>query len=96
MAKCGYNVITYHCDKCLYMKVPVVRIGNSKGIRLSATLIKKYNLTDEVELMLEPEAIVIKAIAQPRHDWDKAFSGMRKKKDDNLLIDSVLDDRDWE
>lgn len=78
------------------MKVPVVRIGNSKGIRLSATLIKQYNLTDEVELVLEPEAIVIKAIAQPRLQWEKAFSAMRDKKDDALLIDSVLDDRDWE
>lgn len=78
------------------MKVPVVRIGNSKGIRLSATLIKKYNLTDEVELVLEPEAIVIKAIAQPRHDWEKAFSTLRKKKDDSLLIESVLDEHDWE
>jgi antitoxin MazE len=78
------------------MKVPIVRIGNSKGIRLSATWIRKYNLTDEVELVFEPEAIIIKPIAKPRQHWDEAFADMRKRKDDNLLIDSVLDKSDWE
>jgi antitoxin MazE len=33
------------------MKVPIVPIGNSKGIRLSKTLIEKYDLRDSVELI---------------------------------------------
>lgn len=78
------------------MKVSVIRIGNSKGIRLNKMLLEKYQIEDEVELILEPESIMIRPIIKPRHDWDKAFAEMRKRGDDTLLIDSVLDDKDWE
>lgn len=78
------------------MKVSVLRIGNSKGIRLNKMLLEKYQIEDEVELILEPEAIMIKPIAKPRQDWDQAFAQMRKNGDDTLLIDTVLDSRDWD
>jgi antitoxin MazE len=83
-------------DKIGKMKVSVIRIGNSKGIRLNKMLLEKYQIGDEVELILEPEAIMIRPVAKPRHDWDQAFTEMRKKGDDTLLIDSVLDNADWE
>lgn len=35
------------------MDVSLVKIGNSKGIRLNKTLIEKYNLKETVELTLE-------------------------------------------
>ncbi len=83
-------------DKIGKMKVSVIRIGNSKGIRLNKMLLEKYKIGDEVELILEPEAIMIRPVAKPRHEWDQAFAEMRKKGDDTLLIDSVLDNADWE
>ena len=33
------------------MDVSVIPIGNSKGIRLSKTLLEKYHITDKVELI---------------------------------------------
>jgi len=78
------------------MKVAVIRIGNSKGIRLNKMILKKYQIEDEVELVLEPDSILIRPIVKPRQDWDKAFADMNKRKDDTLLIDSVLDSTDWE
>ncbi len=35
------------------MEVSVIKIGNSKGIRLSKTMIDKYNIKDSVNLILE-------------------------------------------
>ncbi|HEY3387633.1 MAG TPA: AbrB/MazE/SpoVT family DNA-binding domain-containing protein [Saprospiraceae bacterium] len=78
------------------MRVAVIRIGNSKGIRLNKMLLAKYQIEDEVELILEPESILIRPVVRPRHDWDKSFEKMKKKGDDSLLIDSVLDPEDWE
>ena len=78
------------------MKVSVIRIGNSKGIRLNKMLLQKYQIEDEVELILEPESILIRPVVRPRQDWDKSFEKMKKKGDDSLLIDSVLDPEDWE
>ena len=78
------------------MRVAVVRIGNSKGIRLNKMLLEKYQIEDEVELILEPESILIRPVVKPRQDWDKSFEKMKKKGDDSLLIDSVLGPEDWE
>ena len=74
------------------MKVSVVQIGNKKGIRLNKMLLEKYQIEDEVELVLESEYILIKPVRQPRQGWDDAFAEMRKNEDDQLLIDPVFDD----
>ena len=58
------------------MDISVIPIGNSKGIRLSKTLIEKYNITDKVELILEKGYIILKPIPEPRKNWEKAFKKM--------------------
>jgi len=35
------------------MKTPVIQIGNSKGLRLSKTILKQYGIVDAVELVFE-------------------------------------------
>lgn len=78
------------------MNVSIIPIGNSKGIRLPKALIDKYNLTDQVELVLEKEQIILKPIAEPRKGWDKAFKTMHENKDDTLLINDVFEDENFE
>ena len=53
------------------MEISVIKIGNSKGIRLSKTLLDKYNIQDTVEIILEKGQIVIKPLSRPRKGWDK-------------------------
>jgi len=72
------------------MDVSVVKIGNSKGIRLSKTLIEKYNLKDTVELVLEKGYIIIKPKAEPRKGWEKAFKKMHENGDDRFLIPDIM------
>jgi len=78
------------------MQVSVVQIGNSKGIRLSKTLLDKYQITDKVELVLENDYIILKPIAEPRKNWEVAFAEMHRNGDDTLLIDSVFEDENWD
>jgi antitoxin MazE len=78
------------------MEVSVIKIGNSKGIRLSKTLLDKYNIQDTVEVILEKGQIVIKPIARPRKGWEKAFKKMAENGDDRLLINDVFDDENLE
>ena len=47
------------------MDISVIPIGNSKGIRLSKTLLEKYNITDKVELILEKGYIILKPKSVP-------------------------------
>jgi len=78
------------------MEVSVIKIGNSKGIRLSKTLLDKYNIQDTVEVILEKGQIVIKPLSSPRKGWEKAFKKMSENGDDRLLINDVFEDENLE
>lgn len=78
------------------MKVPIIPIGNSKGLRLSKTLIEQYNIKDQVELILEKGYLIIKPIEEPRRGWEAAFQQMHAEGDDQLLMDDVFDDESFD
>ncbi|WP_339738069.1 AbrB/MazE/SpoVT family DNA-binding domain-containing protein [uncultured Sunxiuqinia sp.] len=78
------------------MEVSVIKIGNSKGIRLSKTMIDKYNIKDSVNLILEEDQIIIKPLSKSRIGWEKAFKEMAESGDDRLLIDDVFEDENLE
>ena len=44
------------------MEVSVVKIGNSRGIRFSKTIIERYNIRDTVEMILNKNHIIIKPL----------------------------------
>jgi antitoxin MazE len=68
------------------MEIPVIKIGNSRGIRLSKTILKRYNITDRVDLELRKNHIHIKGLSRPRKGWEKAFTEMNAKGEDILLF----------
>ena len=78
------------------MKTAIIQIGNSKGLRLSKTILKQYNITDEVELIFEKGQIVVKPINVPRANWETAFAEMRQNNDDELLISDIFEEENLE
>ncbi len=78
------------------MELSVIQIGNSKGIRLSKTLLEKYNIRDTVELVLEKGYIIIRPKSTPRKGWDKAFKKMHENNEDQLLIEGAFEDENFE
>ena len=78
------------------MELSIIQIGNSKGFRLSKTLIEKYNIKDKVELILEKGYIILKPISSPRKGWESAFKEMNKNGDDQLLFDDVFENENPE
>ncbi len=78
------------------MQVSVIQIGNSKGIRLSKTILEKYHITDSVELVMEEDALVIKPISSPRKGWEKAFKKMHDRGDDKPLMQDVFEDESFD
>ena len=78
------------------MDISIISIGNSKGIRLSKTILEKYNITDKVELILEKGYIILKPKLEPRSGWETAFKKMHEKGDDQLLIDDAFEDENQE
>jgi antitoxin MazE len=78
------------------MEVSVIKIGNSKGIRLSKTLLERYNIRDTVDLILEKGEIIIRPLSKPRRGWEKSFAQMNENGDDKLLITDVFEDENLE
>jgi antitoxin MazE len=78
------------------MELSIINIGNSKGIRLSKTILEKYSIHDKIELILEKGYIVLKPKTEPRKDWEKAFKKMHENGDDQLLLNDVFEDETFE
>jgi antitoxin MazE len=78
------------------MNIPVIPIGNSKGIRLSKTILEKYSIQDRLEIILEEDYIVLKPSTQARKGWDQAFKKMNEEGDDQLLLPDLFEDENLE
>jgi antitoxin MazE len=74
------------------METSIIKIGNSKGLRLSKTIIEQYNIKDKVELILEKGHIILRPVQPPRKGWDKAFKEMHESGDDKPLLNDVFED----
>ena len=83
------------------MKTRIVRIGNSRGVRIPKPILEQTGLCGEVEIRAEKDAVVIEAATRPRAGWDAAFREMARRGDDRLLDDvapalSPWDEDTWE
>jgi antitoxin MazE len=78
------------------MEVSVIKIGNSRGIRFSKTLIERYNIRDTVDLILDKGQIIIKPLSRPRKGWEKAFVEMHANGDDKLIIPDIFEEENLE
>ena len=74
------------------MEASIIKIGNSKGLRLSKTIIEQYNIKDKVELILEKGYIILRPVHGPRKGWDKDFKEMHESGDDKPLMNDVFED----
>ena len=73
------------------MNISVVRIGNSRGIRIPQRVLAQCRVEDALEMSVKGDKIVLSPIRnQPRHDWEEAAKKMRRNDDDQLLLPDVL------
>jgi len=74
------------------METSIIKIGNSKGLLLSKSILEQYNINDKIEVILEKGQIILKPIKKPRKNWEASFKQMRKENDDKLILDDVFND----
>lgn len=82
------------------MKTRIIRIGNSRGVRIPKPLLDQFGLDGEVELNAANGALVIRPVRKPRAGWAAAFREMARHGDDALLDaptpSSSWDREEWE
>lgn len=80
------------------MKARLVRIGNSRGVRLPKPLIEEAGLKDEVQLRVRDGAVIITSSNQPRSGWAEAARQIREQGQDKLLDEPTpteFDQKEW-
>ena len=80
-------------------KTRIIRIGNSKGIRVPKMLLEHAQLPDEVELQAENGRLIVRAARGPRAGWGDAAKSMHARGDDRLLdapTSSHFDEKEWQ
>lgn len=80
------------------MKARLVRIGNSRGIRLPKPVIEEAGLEEEVDVRVRQGAVIITSAARPRAGWAEAARRMREIGEDALLDEptpTAFDQKDW-
>lgn len=91
---CNYNVITQ--GGALIMKSKIVKIGNSRGIRIPKPLIEEAGLGEEVEIQVEGNRLIIAPAGRVRVDWAASFQKMARRDHDALMDDDVPVPTKWE
>ena len=66
------------------MKARIVRIGNSRGVRLPKPLIEDAGLGEDVELRVREGSIVIAPATRPRAGWAEAARLLHERHEDTL------------
>jgi antitoxin MazE len=83
------------------MRARVVKIGNSKGIRIPKPLLEQTGIMNDVDLEVENNRIIIRPVTSPRNGWERAFKTMAEENDDALAmghdnISHSWDEEEWQ
>jgi antitoxin MazE len=83
------------------MKTRIIRIGNSKGIRIPKPLLAQTGIEDEVEIEVKDNRLVVSRVTGTRQGWSEAFKRMAERGDDLLLDADTIpasrwDEEEWE
>ena len=71
------------------VKIRLIKIGNSRCIRLPEALINQVGLGDEVEIDAQRGQLVIRSAVRPRNGWEEQFKAMAQRGDDQLLDEPI-------
>ncbi len=80
------------------MKARLIRIGNSRGVRLPKPLIEEAGLREEVEVQVRDGAVVITPRREPRAGWAEAARQIRGRGEDRLLdppTSTRFEEKEW-
>lgn len=78
------------------MEVSIVKIGNSRGIRIPKMILNRLNITDKLEMKISGKNILLSPVEKPRENWADAFAKMHSLGEDSLEKIPDSDSFEWE
>jgi len=78
------------------MKAKVIKIGNSKGVRLPKSTLELCNLTDEVDIEVGQNGeLILRPAKKVRQNWEESFSNLAQKEPLDF-VKNDFDEEEWE
>lgn len=78
------------------MHVSLVKIGNSRGVRLPKRVIEAAGLKDDLDLEVRDGAVIVRNAQTTRSGWAEAAAACHAAGEDDLSDwDVTADDGDW-
>ena len=80
------------------MRAQLIRIGNSRGIRIPKSLIEQCGFGEIVELRADNDRLIISQ-RRPRQNWSETFRAAGSAAHDELLLgeeSNVFDREEWQ
>ena len=71
------------------MKIDIIKIGNSQGIRIPKTIMKQCGFSESVKTKIKDGNLILKPTSV-REGWAESFKLMAANGDDELLIDDTI------
>ena len=79
------------------MRIPIVKVGNSRGIRFPKAIIEQCQFGEEVDLDVKNHKLVISPVTSTRSGWSEAFE---KLGDPGAIEDNEFsnewDSQEWD
>lgn len=82
----------------MMIRSKIVKIGNSRGVRIPRMLLEQAGLVDEVEMTVQGDKVIIHSAHNPRQGWALQFAKMAEHGDDRLLDETSptrWDEAEW-
>jgi antitoxin MazE len=80
------------------VKTRLVRIGNSQGIRIPKTVLEQLRFTEEIELEVLADQLIVRSAVAPRLGWESQFEQIAQQGDDQPLdepLPTAWDEAEW-
>jgi antitoxin MazE len=81
------------------MRTELVRIGNSRGIRIPKPIIEQCGFGGTVEVRVVRDSLIVSPERRPRHGWSEAFGAAGHAGQDELMLETAesneFDREEW-
>jgi antitoxin MazE len=82
------------------VKVDLIRIGNSRGVRIPKPILKQCGFGRQVDMSVKDNVLMITPARAIREGWDEAFESMAVVGDDAAHFPDEMyhgwDEAEWE
>lgn len=81
------------------MRAELIRIGNSRGIRIPKPIIEQCGFGETVEVRVERNCLIVTPERRPRQGWGDAFRASGPAGTDELMLEGTdsndFDREEW-